>query len=102
MKVNNSKTKVKESVKLNDQDLMNRVLSCLKELTKNYTVALTEFSNENLYRLFKKDFDRISQMQRDTFELMFKNGWYIMEAQDKNKVSTSYSTLKKSYDSLNK
>ena len=38
---------------------LNRLLFCLKELSKLYQVALTEFSNEQLYSEYKKMFDEI-------------------------------------------
>ena len=44
-KISNPKKEVPTGISLNDQDYMTILLSHLKELTKNYAVALTEASN---------------------------------------------------------
>ena len=82
--VKNSKTEVPCGICMNDKDYMNSILSSLKEMSKNYVVALTEASNEVLYKKLKKDFDQI------IYELMFENGWYVLEEADKNKIKEKY------------
>ena len=57
--VKNSKTEVPCGICMNDKDYMNSILSSLKEMSKNYVVALTEASNEVLFKKLKKDFDKI-------------------------------------------
>ena len=34
---------------------------------------------ENLYNNYKEMFDKYSKMQREVYELMFQNGWYVLE-----------------------
>ena len=53
--VQNKKTTTPKGICLNDKDYMNSILSSLKEMSKNYTVALTEASNETLFKSLKKD-----------------------------------------------
>lgn len=91
--INNKKTEVAPGTMLNDKDYINDLLSCLKEMTKNYAVALTEASNEYLYNEYKEVFDKISKMQRDVFELMFRNGWYSLEEVKSTKLKDKYNTL---------
>ncbi len=88
--IQNKKTEVPAGITLNDKDYMNTLLSSLKEMTKNYATALTEISNEKLYKEFKKIFDATSSLQRETYELMFKNGWYSIEEADNKKVDNKY------------
>ena len=52
--ISNPKTEVSKGTSLNDKDYMNSLLGTLKEMVKNYAVALTEASNENLYNTFKE------------------------------------------------
>ena len=78
-KISNPKTEVTTGKSLNDKDYINSLLSSLKELVKNYAIALTEVSNENLYNVYKSMFDNYISLQRETYELMFRNGWYSLE-----------------------
>ena len=55
--ISNPKTEVPKGTKINDKDYMNSLLGTLKEMVKNYAVALTEASNETLYNEFKNMFD---------------------------------------------
>ena len=99
--IQNQKTEVPSGIKLNDKDYLNSLLSSLKEMVKNYSVVLTEASNENLYNVYKTMFDKYTNLQRDVFELAFRNGWYVLETADANKISNKYLTLNKEYTDLN-
>lgn len=99
--IKNTKTEVEAGTKLNDQDYLNSLLSCLKEMVKNYSIALTEASNENLYNVYKEMFDKYINLQREVYELAFRKGWYILEVAESQKVSDKYLTLNKKYNDLN-
>lgn len=91
--IKNPKTEVPKGLNLNDKDYLNSLLSCLKEMSKNYSVMLTEASNENLYQKYLETFLNISSLQREVYELMFKKGWYTLEKAETNKIQTKYDTL---------
>lgn len=99
--IKNEKVNVPTGIFLNDKDYLNSLLSTLKEISKNYTISLTEASNELLFDEYKLMFNDYVNMQREVFELMFKKGWYILEKSDNNKISSKYQTLKKELDELN-
>lgn len=99
--IQNSKTEVPSGIKLNDKDYINSLLSSLKEMVKNYSVVLTEASNENLYNKYKIMFDKYINLQREVFEIAFKKGWYVLESAETNKVSNKYLTLNNEYIDLN-
>jgi len=99
--IQNQKTEVSKGIKLNDKDYLNSLLSCLKEMVKNYSIVLTEASNENLYDTYKTMFDKYIKLQRDTFELAFRKGWYTLEPAENNKVSNKYLKLNQEYIDLN-
>ena len=86
---------------MNDKDYLTSLLSCLKEMTKNYTIAMTEASNENLHNSFHSIFEELMNLQRETYELMFRNGWYSLEEADQQKITEKYNTLSKEYQDLN-
>lgn len=73
-KIKNTEVKIPKGLEINDKDITNSLLTTLKNMTKNYAVALTEASNDNLYKELKKQFDEISKLQRETFETLFRNG----------------------------
>ena len=100
-KISNPKLEVPKGITLNDKDYATSLLTCLKELEKNYTIVLTEASNEYLYSVYKNIFENITSLQRKTYETMFKLGWYQIEKADATKISEKYNTLSNEYTSLN-
>ena len=101
MKIQNSQTPVQENVYLNDKDYLMRLLQTLKEMSKNYAAALTESSNNTLYKKIKDQFERIIKMQREIYDVMFQNGWYQIETAGKTELSSKYNTLEKEFQTLN-
>ena len=101
MKISNPKTEVPSSCDLNDKDYMTRCLTYLKDIEKNYAVALTEASNETLYSKYLDQFKVISQMQRDIYEVMFNNGWYELQTASFSDITTKYNTLSKEFEDFN-
>jgi len=99
--ISNPKTEVPKGTSLNDKDYMNSLLGTLKEMIKNYGVALTEASNETLYNKFKTMFDEYSNLQREVYETMFRKGWYSLEKVEKQKLDSKYQTLNQEFMDLN-
>lgn len=99
-KITNPEVEVPKSSNLNDKDYLNILLTSLKELSKNYTISMTEASNEYLFAKYNKTFEKIINLQRETFELMFKKGWYPLEKAENNKITGKYTTLNKEYQDL--
>lgn len=99
-KISNTKVEVPKGIELNDKDYLNCLLSHLKEMSKNYVIALTEASNENLYEKYYQVFDNLINLQRKTYELMFKNGWYSLEEAEDAKIIEKLSTLTTEYNDL--
>lgn len=99
--INNEELNVPIGIELNDKDYLTNLLTLLKCMEKNLTVALTESSNENLYKEYKKMLDEYATFQRKTYELMFKFGWYKLEKTNKTKISTLINNLEKQMNELN-
>ena len=98
--ISNPKTEVPKGTSINDKDYMNSILGTLKEIVKNYSVVLTEVSNENLYNKYKTMFDEYSSLQREVYELMFRKGWYVLEKVEQQKLSAKYQTLNQEFMDL--
>lgn len=96
----NPKVEVEKGLNLNDNDYITCLLSTLKEMTKNYAVAMTEASNEVLYNIYQETFLNISLLQREVYELMFRKGWYVLEKSESLKINTKFNTLLQKYQDL--
>ena len=100
-KINNPKTSTPSGITMNDKDYITSLLTCLKEMTKNYTIAMTEASNESLHKSFHSMFNELMKLQRETYELMFRKGCYSLEKVETQKLAEKYQTLHQEYTSLN-
>lgn len=99
-KICNVKVEVPEGISLNDKDYLNSLLSTLKEMEKNYVLAMTEASSEKLYQAHKEVFLKIATLQREVYELMFRKGWYCLEKVDGQKINDKYQMLDNEYTSI--
>lgn len=99
--ISNPKVEVAKGFELNEKDYITCLNSTLKEMSKGYVMALTEASCESLYNLYKETFDKISSLQREVYEIMFRKGWYILEKCDSNKINSKYQNFSSEYRDLN-
>ncbi len=99
--ISNPKTEVPTGIALNDKDYLESILTCLKELVKNYATAMTEASNGELYEQYSNAFTSIANMQREVYEVMFENGWYNLTQANNQKIQNKFNTLSKEYQDLN-
>ena len=97
----NPKVEVPTGISCNDKDYINSLLSCLKEMSKNYFMAMNEASNESLYEKYKEVFFVLTSLQREVYELMFRKGWYSLENVDTQKISQKSQMLSQEYQDLN-
>lgn len=98
--ISNQKFEVPNGTGLNDKDYITSLILCLKEMSKNYVIAMTEASNEALYEKYSIIFNQIINLQRETYEVMFRKGWYALEKADTNKVSSKHQMLTQELNSL--
>lgn len=98
--IKNSKTEVSKGMSLNEKDYLTSLLTSLKNMEKNYCIAMTEASCEELYQKHLETFLNISAMQREVYELMFLNGWYVLEKAESNKIQDKYQTLNQDLNDL--
>ena len=99
-KITNPKTNVPTGIDMNDKDYLTCLLTILKEMSKNYATAMTEASNEHLYKSYYSIFKEVSTVQREVYELMFKNGWYSLEKAEATKIEQKHQTLSTEYQVL--
>ncbi|WHY76743.1 spore coat protein [Neobacillus sp. WH10] len=89
-KIQNTETQVPKTPQMNDRDFITDLLTTEKYLTTSYSMALHEASHQGLYQDIMKIFTETEQCQRDIYDLMFRKGWYAIEAADQLKLQQSY------------
>jgi len=88
-------------MKMSDKDYLTVILELEKNMSNNMSIAMNEASNEYLYEEYEEMFENYTEMQREVYELMFRNGWYSLEKADTNKVNNMYNMLNQEFNSLN-
>lgn len=75
---------------MNDRDYINDALSTCKYLTDSLNIAVREASHQALYEDLLQILTETHQTTRELFNLMFKNGWYKLEAEDQQKIDQAH------------
>ena len=88
--VSNIKEKVQSKNSFNDEDIMQDVLGNIKYISTLYGTFCTEASNKELLSKLEPIAKKVSQLARDTFNLMFEKGWYNLEEVDNKKIKTEH------------
>ena len=99
-KIENPKVEVPNGIELNEKDYCTCLLTTLKDMEKNYVIAMTEASNEWLYGKYREIFLDLAELQRELYMLMFQKGWYQMECVDTKKIKEKYTMLEQDYKAL--
>ncbi|WP_226035960.1 spore coat protein [Aquibacillus saliphilus] len=89
-KVQNPEVQVPSTPQMNDRDFVNDLLTTEKYMTASYSTVLNEASNQAIYHDLATIFNETQDCQRNLYNLMFKNGWYSVEACDQQKMQQSY------------
>ena len=76
-----------------DKSIATNLLIDLKHLKALFNTFSQETSNESLYSEIDSLYEEISTMQRNLYDLMKKQGWYKMQAEEKTKISKAYTKL---------
>lgn len=99
-KISNPKVEVKEGLGMNDRDYLGAMLELEKNMSNNYSIAMNEASNEELYEKYFELFEDTKDMARECYQLMFQNGWYSLEEESDEKVSQKIEELTKKIEAL--
>lgn len=75
---------------MNDRDFINDGLSTCKYITDSLNIAIREASHEQLYNDLLQILQETHQSCRKLFNLMFKLGWYKLEAEEQQKINQAY------------
>lgn len=83
-----------------DQEILGIILELEKNMVKNYATALTEASNDKLTNEFLTSLTDISDVQRQVYNYMSKQGWYQIEEAKENKITQDETKCNKILEGL--
>ncbi|MBM4763273.1 spore coat protein [Bacillus sp. B15-48] len=75
---------------MNDRDFVNDGLSTCKYLTDSLNIAVREASHEQLYHDLLQMLQETHDSCREMYNLMFRKGWYKLEAENQQKIDQAY------------
>mgnify|MGYP001460998556 CR=1 FL=1 len=75
---------------MNDRDFLNDCLSTCKYLSESFNVAAFEASHQQLHADLMQILVETQQGARAAYELMFRKGWYKLEAEEQQKLDQGY------------
>lgn len=85
---------------LTDKNKLGIVLELEKNLSNNYSIAMNEASNNDLYESYFDMFTSVKDTTRNIFDLMSYLGWYNLKYVDENKIDNKLESLTKQLDNL--
>lgn len=75
---------------MNDRDFVNDGLSTCKYITDSLNIAVREASHEQLYNDLLQILQETHRSSREFYNLMFRKGWYKLEAVEQQKIDQAY------------
>lgn len=76
-----------------EQDNIMILLELEKNMVKNYSVAITEASNDELCNEFSTLFEESKQAQRQLYNYSLSKGWYQIEQAEQKKIQQEQQKL---------
>lgn len=76
-----------------EQDNIMILLELEKNMVKNYSVAITEASNDELCNEISTLFEDAKQAQRQLYNYSLSKGWYQIEQAQQDKISQEQQKL---------
>lgn len=75
---------------MNDRDFVNDALATCKYLTDSINIAVREASHDQLYTEYLQLLEETHRSCRQLYNLMFKKGWYKLEAAEQQKMDQAH------------
>jgi len=91
-----------DQIMLDDASIITDILTTHKTLVKNYSVALTEGSNEKIRKIITTNLSEAANDQFEIFNYMANNNLYPIEPAPPQKLTEAKNKFKKEEKCLNK
>lgn len=73
-----------------DKDISTNLLISLKHMKAEFNTFTQEASNEDLFQQIEEIYLCVSRLQRDVFDMMCEQGWYVMKSDTSANISKAY------------
>lgn len=84
----------------NDQIISANLLSSLKHLKSLCCTFSQEAGSDDLFSKCEDLYRTISQLQRDVYDMMEEQGWYVMKSDSITSIKKAYDKFKQTKKSL--
>ena len=98
--IKNEKQEISKDECLNDEDLLNDIMLCEKNISNSYSVAINEMSNKYLYKEVMNIFEDTKSIAREIYNFMFSKGWYSVTQEDEKNIEKSFTKYSKKLSEL--
>lgn len=92
--------KEEKGLEMKDRDYLATILEIEKNMSNNYSIAMNEASNDDLYEDFFDMFTSIKDTARDIFDLMNHYGWDSLEPVEEAKLEKKKQDLEQKLQQL--
>src|SRR5690625_2118209 len=89
-KIQNPEMQVPKTPQMSERDFLNDMLTTEKYMSHSYTYALQDASHTQLYNDLAQIAQETSNCQRDLYNVMFRKGFYSLDAANAPQLSESY------------
>lgn len=83
-----------------EKDITTNLLCSLKHLKALYSYFAQEASCTPLFDVISELYDEITQLQRNTYDIMIEENWYSVQAQTTDKIKKAYTKYEKAKSEL--
>ena len=72
---------------MSEEDIVNDILMCEKNISNNYSVACNEMSNKYLYKIVLDLLVDSKNIAREIYNLAFEKGWYSVSPENETEIT---------------
>lgn len=88
--IKNDKKSIIKSKNMSEEDILNDILMCEKNISNNYSTAVDEMSNKQLYKIVLEILNESKNIARELFNLAFEKGWYTIKTESETEIEKAY------------
>lgn len=98
--IKNECDNVKKGRCMCEEDIINDLLMCEKNISDNYALACNEMSNKHLYKILIGILNDSKNIARDLYNFAFEKGWYSVNTASESEINKAYKEYQKKSEEL--
>ena len=98
--IKNEKEKVVKDKCMSNEDIVNDILMCEKNISDNYSIAVNEMSNKQLYKVVMSILTDSKNAARELYNLAFEKGWYSVKAASETEITKAHTEYSSKVEEL--